>query len=56
MELAMSMGDAIPTPDSISAESHELISAVRELLDAVMRTDVDDHTKSVVAARHQIGE
>lgn len=50
MELALSMGDDIPGPDSISSESHELVAAVRELLDAVMRTDVDDATKASVAA------
>ncbi|MFM8870739.1 MAG: PaaI family thioesterase [Actinomycetota bacterium] len=50
MELAKSMGDSIPSPDSISTESHELIAVVRELLDAVMRTDVDDAAKSAIAA------
>lgn len=50
MELALSMGDDIPGLDSISSESHELVAAVRDLLDAVMRTDVDDATKASVAA------
>ncbi len=44
------MGDDIPGLDSISSESHELVAAVRDLLDAVMRTDVDDATKASVAA------
>lgn len=44
------MGDDIPGLDSISSESHELVTAVRDLLDAVMRTDVDDATKASVAA------
>lgn len=46
MELALSMGDDIPGLDSISAESRELVAVVRELLDAVMRTDIDDATKA----------
>ena len=43
------MGDDIPGLDSISSESLELVAAVRDLLDAVMRTDVDHATKASVA-------
>ena len=48
-DLARRLGDALPPADSLTAEQLELVAAARDLLDAVVRTDVDDDTRADAA-------
>lgn len=48
--LAEILGDRVPPADSIPAVAFELADAARDLLDAVVGTDVDDATRARLAA------
>lgn len=44
------LGDALPDPADIPASAFELVAATRELVEAVVMTDVDGDTRATVAA------
>jgi acyl-coenzyme A thioesterase PaaI-like protein len=48
--LAEVLGDRLPRADTLSPESFDLVVAVRELVEAVVMTDVDPATIAAVAA------
>lgn len=50
VELALSMGDALPWADSITEAELELAAAGRELLDAIAASSVDDDARARLAA------
>lgn len=47
--LAEELGDRLPAPETIPAESFELVERVRELVEAVVRTDVAADVRSAAA-------
>jgi len=49
-QLARQLGDKLPGPDSIPDAAFELVERVRELVEAVVMTDVDGDTRAAVAA------
>ena len=49
MRLGELLGDRVPPASSIGAHAVELADAARDLLDAVVATDVDDDTRARVA-------
>jgi acyl-coenzyme A thioesterase PaaI-like protein len=56
-ELGRALGDALPTVDSVRPADLELAEAARCLLDAVVRTDVDEDERARVAAElRRLGE
>jgi acyl-coenzyme A thioesterase PaaI-like protein len=48
--LAEQLGDQLPTPDTIPPESFELVHRVRELVEAVVLTDVSPEARAAAAA------
>jgi len=48
-DLARLLGDALPPADSLTDAQLGLVAAARDLLDAVVRTDTDDATRSAAA-------
>jgi acyl-coenzyme A thioesterase PaaI-like protein len=49
--LAELLGDQLPSAESIAPEAYELVSRVRELMDAVVLTDVSAQARAAAAAR-----
>src|SRR4029077_11338361 len=44
------LGDSLPDPAQIPAEAFDLVAATRELVEAVVMTDVDAGTRAAAAA------
>ena len=50
-DLARRLGDALPPADSLTEAQLDLVAAARDLLDAVVRTDVADAERAAAAAQ-----
>jgi acyl-coenzyme A thioesterase PaaI-like protein len=48
--LAEQLGDQLPSPDSIPSQSFDLVRRVRELVEAVVLTDVSPETRAAASA------
>jgi acyl-coenzyme A thioesterase PaaI-like protein len=48
--VAEQLGDSLPDPAAIPASAFELVAATRDLVEAVVMTDVDGATRAAVAA------
>jgi acyl-coenzyme A thioesterase PaaI-like protein len=49
--LAEELGESLPAADTVAPEAYELVARVRELIDAVVMTDVDPESRAAAAAQ-----